>query len=273
MNIFIFGSGNVAWSLVPALKKAGHNVVGVYGRTSSNVRELCNRFSVVPVLELEKITPYADIYFIVTADNGIVSAASALKTNHIVLHTSGTTDINVLKRFFKKCGVIYPVQTFSKSVNVDFAHVPLLIESSDEITAQKIKLLADSLSTDVREMTSAQRRILHLSAVFACNFTNHVIAASKMLMAKEDVDYALLEPLIHETIRKALENDPILCQSGPAVRNDTRILNYHLEMLNQYPTLKKIYSYISESISEFSKTYPDGIAGIEPKNKDNESIF
>ena len=273
MNIFIFGSGNVAWSLVPALKKAGHNVVGVYGRTAANVRDLCNRISVMPVVELSKITPYADVYFIVTSDNGINSAASVLKTNHIVLHTSGTTDINVLKRYFKKCGVIYPVQTFSKSVNVDFTNVPLLIESSDEITAQKIKMLADSLSTDVREMTSAQRRILHLSAVFACNFTNHMIAASKMMMAKEDIDFALLEPLIHETMRKALENDTILCQSGPAVRNDTRILNYHLEMLNQYPTLKKIYSYISESISEFSTTYPDGIAGIEPKNKDNESIF
>ncbi len=273
MNIFVFGSGNVAWSLVPALQKAGHNVVGVYGRTASNVRELCNHFSVMPVLELDKITPYADVYFIVTADNGIISAASTLKTNHIVLHTSGTTDINVLKRFFKKCGVIYPVQTFSKSVQVDFSKVPLLIEYSDEITAQKINMLATSLSSDVREMSSAQRRILHLSAVFACNFANHMVSVSKMLMAKEDVDFALLEPLIHETVRKALENDPILCQSGPAVRNDTRILNYHLEMLNQYPILKKIYSYVSESISEFSKSYPVGVSGIIPKNKENEGIF
>ena len=104
MNIFVFGTGNVAWSLIPALKKAGHNVVGVYGRTIDNVRAVSNAFGVVPVFELNKITPYADIYFIVTSDNGIVSAASALKTQHIVLHTSGTTDINVLKRFFKKCG-------------------------------------------------------------------------------------------------------------------------------------------------------------------------
>ncbi|MBR4440132.1 MAG: DUF2520 domain-containing protein [Bacteroidales bacterium] len=259
MNIFVFGTGNVAWSLIPALKKAGHNVVGVYGRTIDNVRAISNAFGVVPVFELDKITPYADIYFIVTSDNGIVPAASALKTRHIVLHTSGTTDINVLKRFFKKCGVIYPVQTFSKSVNVDFANVPLLVESSDEITSQKIMMLANSLSSDVREMTSAQRRVLHLSAVFACNFTNHMIAASKMLMAKDKVDFSLLEPLIHETVRKALESDPVLCQSGPAVRNDTRILNYHLEMLNQYPYLKKIYSFVSESIIDFSKTYKDGL--------------
>ncbi|MBO4243534.1 MAG: DUF2520 domain-containing protein [Bacteroidales bacterium] len=265
MNIFVFGTGNVAWSLIPALQKSGHNVVGVYGRTMANVRAVSNAFGVVPVFELDKITPYADVYFIVTADNGIVPAASALKTQHLVLHTSGTTDINVLKRFFKKCGVMYPVQTFSKGVAVDFAKVPLLVESSDEITMQKIMMLASSLSSDVREMSSAQRRILHLSAVFACNFTNHMISVSKMLMTKDNVDFALLEPLINETARKALANDPVLSQSGPAVRNDTRIMNYHLEMLNQYPNLKKIYSFVSDSIIEFAKTYKDGINPSEPQ--------
>ena len=78
-------------------------------------------------------------------------------------------------------------------------------------------------------------------------------------MTKDNVDFALLEPLIHETVRKALTNDPVLCQSGPAVRNDTRIMNYHLEMLNQYPYLKKIYSFVSESIMDFATTYKDGL--------------
>ncbi len=82
-------------------------------------------------------------------------------------------------------------------------------------------------------------------------------------MTKDNVDFALLEPLIHETVRKALTNDPVLCQSGPAVRNDTRIMNYHLEMLNQYPNLKKIYSFVSDSIIEFAKNYKDGLTPSE----------
>ncbi|MCQ2973606.1 MAG: DUF2520 domain-containing protein [Bacteroidales bacterium] len=266
MNIFIIGTGNVAWSLIPALKESGHNIVGVYGRTAQNVTKIAENFRIAPVFELSKITPYADAYFILTADSGIMPMASALKTQKIVIHTSGTTDINVLKRYFKNCGVIYPIQTFSKSVKVDLKNTPLLVEYSDEITAQKILYIAHSLSQDVREMTSAQRRCLHLSAVFACNFTNHIIATSKMLMNENEVDFSLLEPLIKETIRKALTNDPVLCQSGPAVRRDTGILNLHLEMLNSHPTLKKIYSFVSDSIVEFSEKYKNGLDNIEQSN-------
>lgn len=259
MDIFVIGTGNVAYSLVPALKSAGHNIVGVYGRSRANAEALAGLHGLVPVTDTSKITPHADMYIICTADKGIVPTAAVLKTKNMVIHTSGSTDINILKRFFRNCGVMYPVQTFTKGRQIDFKNVPLLIEASDEMTKHKIEELAQSLSPDVRSMTSAQRRCLHLSAVFACNFTNHIIAASKVLMAESDVDFDLLRPLIDETLSKALESDPILGQSGPAVRNDTAILNMHLEMLNSHPTLKKIYSYASESIQEFKEEYKDGV--------------
>ncbi|MCQ2252869.1 MAG: DUF2520 domain-containing protein [Bacteroidales bacterium] len=259
MNIFVIGTGNVAYSLVPALKNAGHNIVGVYGRSQDKVRRFADLYGLIPVYDTAQITPCADIYIICTADKGIVPTAAVLKTKNIVIHTSGSTDINILKRFFQKCGVMYPVQTFTTGRMADLSQVPLLVEASDEICEQKILRLAQSISQDVRPMTSAQRKCLHLSAVFACNFTNHIIAAAKVLMAENNVDFNLLEPLMTETINKALTSDPILGQSGPAVRRDTGIMNFHLEMLNTHPTLKKIYSYMSESIMEFSDTYKDGI--------------
>lgn len=259
MKIFVIGTGNLSHSLVPALKKAGHTVSGVYSRTKENLKNFAEKFNVKAVFEKDEIPSDSDIYIICTADSGISDSAKIFKTENIVLHTSGSTDIEVLKRYFKKCGVIYPVQTFTKTKTVDFSNVPLLIESSEKKTLEKIKILAQSLSSNIREMNSFQRLRLHLSAVFACNFSNNMLSVSKVLMQECGGDFSLLKPLIKETFEKALNSDPIVSQSGPAKRNDTAILNLHLKMLENYPVLKKIYSFVSLNIKEydtFFKTNP-----------------
>ena len=233
MNILVIGTGNVAFSLVPALKNAGHNVTNSPSRGEIQV------------------PPLTEVCIICTADKGIEPVVKSLKTKNIIVHTSGSTDLEVLKKHSEKCGVIYPVQTFTKGKNVDFKNVPLLIEASDNDTFIIIQKLAASLSNDVRKMSSEQRKFLHLAAVFACNFTNHFFAVSKLLTESNGVDFNLLKPLINETVRKAENADPKECQSGPAVRNDQEILNLHLKMLENYDTLKKIYTFVSRSITEF----------------------
>ncbi|MBQ3656375.1 MAG: DUF2520 domain-containing protein [Bacteroidales bacterium] len=248
MNILVIGLGNVAYSLVPALKNAGHNVENVSSR------------------EKILVSQNTDITIICTADKGIEPVAEKLKTDSTVLHTSGSTDIEILKKNFENCGVIYPIQTFSKGKSVDFKSVPLLIEASNESAFIKTEKLAKTISEDVRKMTSEQRKFLHLAAVFACNFTNHFIAVSKVLTETNGVDFNLLKPLIKETFSKAESLDPILCQTGPAQRNDSEILNLHLEMLKNEPLLKKIYSFVSENIMDFKTKYTDGIPRKTTKN-------
>lgn len=248
MNILVIGKGNVAFSLVPALENAGHKVKNVSSRMEISVPE------------------DTDITIICTADSGIEPVALNLKTQSIVVHTSGSTDLEILKKRFTNCGVIYPIQTFSKNKTVDFENVPLLIEASDNETFLKIEKLAFSLSKDVRQMTSEQRKFLHLAAVFACNFTNHFIAVSKVLTETNGVDFNLLKPLIAETFSKAQTFDPVLSQTGPAQRNDERILNLHLNLLENEPMLKKIYSFVSENIMDFKTKYTDGIPRKTEKN-------
>ena len=173
MNIFIIGNGNLAYSLVPAIQGAGHCVSGIYSRKNPCA-----------------IPDDADIYIICTADAGIADAAALLSPDKVVAHTSGCTGIDVLSGRFERCGVIYPVQTFTKGVKVDFANVPLLVESvgfiddNNDNNANPIVQLARSLSRDVRRLDSAQRRALHLSAVFACNFANHCYTLSEKILAE-----------------------------------------------------------------------------------------
>lgn len=256
MNIFIIGNGNLAYSLVPAIQGAGHCVSGVYSRKNPCA-----------------IPDDADIYIICTADAGIADAAALLPPDKVVAHTSGCTGIDVLSGRFERCGVIYPVQTFTKGVKVDFANVPLMVESvgfidddNNNNNANPIEQLARSLSHDVRTLDSAQRRALHLSAVFACNFVNHSIAAARLIANENGIDFSLLRPLLDETIRKATEGDPILGQSGPAVRGDENTMRLHEELLARHTHLLSHYIVESMSIKDLTRKYPQGLPHPNPKN-------
>jgi predicted short-subunit dehydrogenase-like oxidoreductase (DUF2520 family) len=98
------------------------------------------------------------------------------------LHTSGSTDIAVLLKYTAKAGVLYPLQTFSKTKEVDFRQVPLCIEAANDIFKAQVKELAQSISNNVYEVDSSeQRRVLHLAAVFACNFPNYLYGIAQNL--------------------------------------------------------------------------------------------
>lgn len=256
MKAFIIGNGNLAYSLVPAIQGAGHCVSGIYSRSNPCA-----------------ISDDADIYIICTADAGIADATKLLPPDKVAIHTSGCTGIDVLSGRFERCGVIYPVQTFTKGVKVDFTKVPLLVETlgfddNNDNNANPVVQLARSLSNDVRPLDSAQRRALHLAAVFACNFVNHSIAAARLIANENNIDFALLRPLVDETIRKATESDPILGQSGPAVRGDQQTMRLHEELLARHTHLLSLYIVESMSIADLAQKYPQGLP--YPNIKNNE---
>ncbi|MBO7441159.1 MAG: DUF2520 domain-containing protein, partial [Bacteroidales bacterium] len=158
-------------------------------------------------------------------------------------------------------------------VKVDFAKVPLLVETlgfddNNDNNANPVVQLARSLSRDVRRLDSAQRRALHLAAVFACNFVNHSIAAARLIANENDIDFALLRPLVDETIRKATASDPILGQSGPAVRGDQQTMRLHEELLARHTHLLSLYIVESMSIADLAQKYPQGLP--YPNIKNNE---
>lgn len=249
MKVFVFGTGNVAHSLVYALKKANQTITGVYGRNVELLNIFADKFNLVPFSDFKNI-PDSDLYFICVKDDAIGFVAEQLNTDKTVVHCSGSTDISVLEKF-KNRGVIYPVQTFSKSKIIDFDNITLLVEYQGYNAQTDIESLSRSLSHEVKFLDSAARKKLHLSAVFACNFVNHMFTCADLLCKDNNVDFVLLKPLIEETMEKALQGSPEKVQTGPAVRKDFSVLNSHAEMLENYPELKKIYSFVSNNIIAF----------------------
>ena len=249
MNIVLLGSGNVATHLALALKAIGENIVQVFSPNLINAKALADRVDSAYINNLAQINSDADLYIISVKDDAIVEVARKLAdVNGLVVHTSGTTDIKVLSTEVKHAGVFYPLQTFSKTKNVDFKTIPLCLEANEASQLELLQLLATRLSNKVYQLDGEKRKVLHLAAVFACNFTNHMYALASQILNANDLHFDIIRPLIAETADKVMLDLPENVQTGPAIRQDEGTINKHLTMLADLPELQEIYQTLSDSI-------------------------
>ncbi|WP_421944369.1 Rossmann-like and DUF2520 domain-containing protein [Pedobacter sp.] len=249
MDVVLLGSGNVATHLAKALKAKGENVIQVYSQNLDNAKLLANELSAEAISNYTDLNNKADLYIISVKDDAIDEVAAQLKNvRGLVVHTSGTTDINVLSKHGLRSGVFYPLQTFSKGKSVSFDNIPLCIEAENETDLNKLEKLANTLSNKVYNLDGEKRKVLHLTAVFACNFPNHLYALAAKILDSNQLEFDILRPLIFETADKVMTNLPINVQTGPAVRDDQNTINKHLNMLNNLPELQDIYQTLSNSI-------------------------
>ncbi|WP_448698797.1 Rossmann-like and DUF2520 domain-containing protein [Mucilaginibacter sp. AW1-3] len=245
MRITLIGSGNVATHLAAALKNAGHKIIQVYSPNYQNAVLLAYHVGAAAIDDLSAIDQHTDIFIVSVKDDVIEEIAAKLAPHQkLIVHTSGATALLP----GTNTGVFYPLQTFSKTKEVDFRQVPLCIEGSNEQITELLEELGRTISNKVSCVNSGQRKILHLAAVFACNFPNALYAMAQGLLADHQLDFNLLRPLILETAEKVQQNLPANVQTGPAVRRDQKTMDNHLELLNEQPVLQHIYKTLSQCI-------------------------
>lgn len=262
-RIALIGAGNVASHLAPALLKGGANLCQIYSRSIESARELGMKTGITYTSDIFAIYPDCDIYIFCVADDALVSLFKSIRINKdaIVLHTSGSLPMDIFKGRAIQYGVLYPLQTFSKKRDLDFKEIPLCIEASDGQVAKVLRELAETLSQRVEEISSAKRKVLHLAAVFANNFVNHLYGIGGQILEKEGLDFNLLRPLIFETAHKVLLMSPENAQTGPARRGDEGILNMHKGMLKNERSWLNLYTMMSEMIRETA------VKATEPKTE------
>jgi len=251
MDIVLLGSGNVATHFGKALSNAGHRIVQVYSRTKAHAAVLADAVNARAIDHLADVDLTADVYFIAVADDAIGEVAARLSSalKGIVVHMAGSVDMAIFAPHAQTYGVIYPVQTFSRTKPVDFSAVPLALEASDEATYAQLVQLVTPLSTRIFPCDSRQRLALHIAAVFACNFTNHLYAMGADILREYALDFDLIRPLILETAQKVMIHLPEEVQTGPAIRNDVGTMQKHLELLKAgRPDLVELYRQLSERI-------------------------
>ncbi|WP_336167851.1 Rossmann-like and DUF2520 domain-containing protein [Acinetobacter sp. 161(2023)] len=252
MKISLLGSGRVAFHLAKALLAKGHHITQVYARDFEKTQKFAEQIQAKACQSLQEFQP-SDLIILAVSDSAIAELATQvheLFPETLIVHTSGSTDIEVISHVHEKAGVFYPLQTFSFEREVDWSATPLFVEAAVDADQKLLADLANSLSNRVYQYTSKQRLTLHLAAVFACNFSNYCLDMAKQVVDEEQVDFSLLYPLIVETAKKATQNDPKQMQTGPAMRGDQNILAMHQDLLAQAnrDDLKQVYQLLSDGI-------------------------
>lgn len=236
MNIVLIGAGNVGTHLKSALTDCGYNVLLAWNRSCS-----------IPLTAL----PKADVYIIAVKDDALEEVAkqmsSTVPNDAVVLHTAGTLPLSLIAPHFSHSGVLYPMQTFSKTKDVDMKSVPFFVEGVDAEALAVARELAESLSDSVYELNSEQRRHLHLSAVWACNFVNHCYAQSASVLSEIGIPFSVMLPLVDETARKVHEMQPKDAQTGPAARGDENVMAMQMQLIKD-DRVRELYRLMSNSI-------------------------
>ncbi len=248
-RVVMLGAGNVSFHLSKAFQAAGIEVLQVYSRSLSSAGSLAKALSCPYTDNMKDLDRGADLYVMAVADDAIAGLAARFPFHDKLLaHTAGSVPMDVLRRGTQRPAVLYPLQSLSREVDLRFDQVPLCLEVGREEDRTSLESLARKISNTLRWVDSHERRMLHVAAVFACNFVNHMYALSAELMEDKGLPFSLLHPLIQETARKASLGDPRFLQTGPARRNDMQVIEKHLDILLYKPGFQKMYTFISQNI-------------------------
>ena len=237
MRIVLIGRGRLAMNLEHALLSAGHEVASVNSRT------------------LESLPLEADIFIVAVKDAAladVIRVATKGRESQLFVHTAGSMPMGMFKGLTTHYGVFYPMQTFSKERLVDFNDISVFLETNDDVSMERLKMLATTLTTHIYELDSDGRKHLHLAAVFACNFVNHCYALSAEVLAAKGLPFSVMLPLVDETAQKVHELAPKDAQTGPAVRGDQNVMQMQANMLAGKPAVKQIYEALSNDIQRLA---------------------
>jgi predicted short-subunit dehydrogenase-like oxidoreductase (DUF2520 family) len=248
------GAGRVASALCREFYKKGFIISQIISESDRRGRDLAELYGAA-WNDKPEFGSDTDLIIVSVPDHRLRDILSMIKCpdRSIVAHTAGSFGLEVFPGSLKKTGVLYPLQTFTIGREIDFSSVPFFIEASDSHSVSVLKSVAESIGASATLTDTSHRKMLHLAAVFVCNFTNHLLTTGKDITSKAGLPFDVLKPLITETFLKALDLGPENSQTGPAVRNDQTTIEGHLKLLDDSEELQHIYEMMTASIINYHK--------------------
>lgn len=254
LKICFIGAGNLATHLSMALQKQEYEIIQVYSKTTESALVLANMLGTGFTTSINEISKEADLYFVALKDSVIDEVLPKIDfQNKLLVHCSGSLPLAELEPHSANIGVLYPLQTFSKKRAINFNTIPVFIEANSKQNENTLLQIAKTISENVSVLNSEKRKSLHISAVFVCNFVNHLYSVASEFLEDRNIPFDVLKPLIQETSQKVMTHKPKDVQTGPAVRFDENIINDHLYQLKDYSDYQELYNSISKSIFELHK--------------------
>jgi predicted short-subunit dehydrogenase-like oxidoreductase (DUF2520 family) len=256
-SISIIGAGNVGGHLAKRLHACGHRIVQIFSRTPAKAARLSELVGSQGISRLEDVQPTADLYILAITDDATESVTKRLsflnQHQKLIVHTSGSVSSAIFEQVFDNYGIFYPLQTFSAAQAVDFERLPFCIYGNTLPNETALVELARSICPNVYRINDEQRGILHVTAVFANNFSNYLFSMAERICEEQQLPFELLLPLIRETVHKIERAAPSQVQTGPAVRGDTKTIARHETFLQQYPDYLQVYQLLTHQLQAQTK--------------------
>jgi predicted short-subunit dehydrogenase-like oxidoreductase (DUF2520 family) len=221
-----------------------------------HARILAERIGSQPTDDICALPNEADLFIVSVKDAVLTDVVQQLvqgREEQFFAHTAGSMPLELFQGPAHHYGVFYPMQSFSKERRINFSEVPVFLEASDVQTLTLLKTLSATLTPHIYELSTDERRYLHLAAVFACNFANHCYALSAEILQQHGLPFNVMLPLIDETARKVHYLSPLEAQTGPAIRYDLNVINKQQQLLDD-PAMKELYERLSKSIYQHAKS-------------------
>jgi len=256
MDIVIIGSGNTATVLGRKSLAAGHRIIQVYSRNSNHANTLATRLGTSSTSYISSIEKKADLMIIALRDDAVGSFVKDLgKVNATVVHTAGSLSIQDLRDASESYGVVYPLQSLRREIEI-IPPLSLLVEGNDPKTKVLLKKFASGIADTVIETNDDSRLKYHVAATIVNNFTNYLFSMAESFCKKENISFAVLQPLIEETVIRLRNSSPLDTQTGPAIRGDQETINKHRKILSGYPAILSFYDKFTEEIQNSAKALP-----------------
>ncbi len=248
LAVAIIGTGNVAWHFSRIFQSEGHSLVGVFARNKEKCETFCREFQTSKIESLSSIPSNVDLILLAVSDEAIEDVSSQIKHSALVIHTSGTTGLKALSN--ERSGVVWAIHSMRKGIPSSYKQTPFIIETKNESDKAIIYQAFQSFEKNIFYANSEQRLRIHLAAVVANNFVNHLFAISEKLVNDSGITFDILKPMIDAHIEGIHNTSPVQLQTGPAIRSDNNTINQHLELLHSQPELMNLYRMLTESIQK-----------------------
>jgi len=232
------------------LSDNGHELLYIFGRNEADAKQIAVLSGGSFTNSLSDITTKNDLVFLAVSDDSIRTISKVLPKDLPLVHTSGNTALNALSQNI--CGVVWPLYSFTKNKKIEYNEIPFLLETCNENLKNKLFEVFSKISSNVHYITSEERKKVHLAAVFANNFTNHLHRIAGTILSEIPLTFDVLLPMIKDQIANVDHTTLLAQQSGPARRDDRGTIKDHLRMIKLNEDLTSIYTTITNSIL---KTY------------------
>ncbi|NOT37941.1 MAG: DUF2520 domain-containing protein [Saprospiraceae bacterium] len=257
-KIVLLGSGNLAHHLGRYFYKNGIIISQIFSRNKMTAQALAKKLDALVDSDLDQIVRKADAYILCVNDDSIKELSTQLSeilaNDKLIIHCSGSKPISEINEFFINRAVIWPIQSFGAKSKIDWNEIPFFIEATNSCK-DIVEQLCRQMNWKFHPIDSERKKLIHIAAVFANNFSNFNFIIAKEILSTLNLGIEVLKPLVESSQENIFINGPEESQTGPARRSDTKVVQMHLkELSKEFPHFKELYKEYSNLIMDYYKT-------------------